>query len=450
MLLHSPSGAGKTSLIQTSVVPAFGSRDFLICATTEPDFAALRVNLPPPIDTSVRNRYVFSVVNGLIGQFTDRERAYTMSVVEAVEEFVQHQPTKRRQLLVLDQLEEVLTIEPGDVEGQTEFFKQLGTALDDSRRWGLLAIREDYMGALDRFRQYLPGQLRSTARLDFLDQEAALRAVQEPARECRVEFEDSAAHMLVNDLRLVRSGYEGEDVPAVKQPYVEPVLLQVVCYSLFARVRKDQGADLRAITVKDVEKFRPFDKSIAKYYRTVIREVAADNRDVERALREWVEHKLISKKRLRRQTRQKPSVNDPDTVLSAMIRRYLIRDDPRPGGPPLWELSHDLLVGPILDDNRAWRAKRLEPWQSLAEEWRASDRDPQYLLEAGDHIAAQSHSRRVEVTENERAFLKASLEAIYAHGRLARLRAQIGVFGALLALSFLVNIVLLLVLWKLS
>ena len=75
MLLHAPSGAGKTSLIQTLVVPAFQARDFLICAGTDvcadddSRFTALRVNLPPPEE--VPNRYVFSVVNGLIGHFTD-------------------------------------------------------------------------------------------------------------------------------------------------------------------------------------------------------------------------------------------------------------------------------------------------------------------------------------------------------------------------------------------
>ena len=91
---------------------------------------------------------------------------------------------------------------PGDIEGQTAFFKQLGEALDDNQRWALLAIREDYMGALDRFRQYLPGQLRATFRLDLLDDKAALRAVQEPARASGVEFEDEAAQMLVDELQL--------------------------------------------------------------------------------------------------------------------------------------------------------------------------------------------------------------------------------------------------------
>jgi hypothetical protein len=47
---------------------------------------------------------------------------------------------------------------------------------------------------------------------------AALRAVQEPALASGVGFDDDAAQMLVNDLRLVYSGYADEDTPTVKSP----------------------------------------------------------------------------------------------------------------------------------------------------------------------------------------------------------------------------------------
>ena len=112
---------------------------------------------------------------------------------------------QQRQLVVIDQLEEALTLDPNDRQGQRELFKQLGTALRRDRRWALLAIREDYLGGLDRYRQFFPNELRTTFRLDFLDEDAALRAIQLPAQEFGVTFTDEAAHQLVSDLRRVRA-----------------------------------------------------------------------------------------------------------------------------------------------------------------------------------------------------------------------------------------------------
>lgn len=464
MLLHSPSGAGKTSLIQTSVVPAFEKRGFLVCATTDtatpagpddgiaaPYFAALRVNLAPPTDTPVGNRYVFSVVNGLIGSHLNPVQYATMTLAEALDEFSRrHGAEGKRQLILVDQLEEILIVDPADLEAKAAFFRELGVALEDDRRWALLAIREDYMGGLDRFQRYLPGQLRSTFRLDLLDTSGAMRAVQEPARKSGVDFNDEAASTLVRDLGRVHSGMTGEAAATVAHPYIEPVLLQVVCYSLFDSFSPYWTDETATITVQNVESFKPFDKSIGTYYETVLGNVVGGKEEDERVLRDWIEHRLITRKRLRRPNRQRPATPRAEDYLGALRDHYLIRDDPRPGGSRMWELSHDMLVGPILENNRAWRARHLELWQCQAEDWRASKQNPQYLLRGDDYSAAPPPARRDELNDTEREFLAASDEVFQAErsaakaaGMLAGLAAQLSWVRGLLAVSLLANVVLL-------
>src|SRR5215218_2344977 len=61
VLLHSPSGAGKTSLIQAALVPRLEQEDFEV-------LPVIRVSLEPPVGTDLGarfNRYVLSALMSL-------------------------------------------------------------------------------------------------------------------------------------------------------------------------------------------------------------------------------------------------------------------------------------------------------------------------------------------------------------------------------------------------
>jgi hypothetical protein len=164
VVLHSPSGAGKTSLVQAAVAPTMERRGFQICAQREP-FSLARVSTPPPEAAMSDNRYVASVVTSLLAHVPDLDRTRAYSISETLDLLATEPQPPEQQLLILDRFEEILTLDPNDFSGQKDFFLQLGKALVNQDRWALIAMREDYMGGLDRFLRYVPGQLRATFRL---------------------------------------------------------------------------------------------------------------------------------------------------------------------------------------------------------------------------------------------------------------------------------------------
>jgi hypothetical protein len=354
-----------------------------------------------------------------------------------------------RQLLVLDQFEEILTLDPTDQAGQRVFFEQLGEALDADNRWAICAMREDYMGGLDRYLRYVPGQFRCTYRLDLLSLGAARQAIQKPAEARGVNFDDEAAKTLIDDLRRVRVQSPERGVTELQGNYVEPVLLQVACDGLWRqledKLEEEQGGRLSAITVSDVVGFGPLDTALARYYGKVVRRAARRDEAEERIIRDWVQDNLLTEAQFRSQTRTEPKVKDPQAVMRYLQRRYLVRDDPRLGAV-WWELTHDRLIDPVVEDNRIWRDRHLSRWQRDAYEWGRSNRDSRLLLGDRAYRAAKSESRHAELTEVERAFLDESAKAVVHESKLREIRSWLGLVQALLAASVVVNVLLFLLL----
>ena len=375
VLLHAPSGAGKTSVIRAGLRPLLEQRRF---RPTVP----LRVNTPPPANGRVHNRYVYSTALGLLGERDPAELAQ-LELEEVVE---QAAATVDGGFLVLvfDQFEEILTIDPTDWEGQAGFFMELGAALANGRVWALFSMREDYMGGLVRYVRFLPGHLQATYRLDFLDRAAAKAAIQLPARDHGVEFTDDAAAELVRRLALVKVQRPDRGVSEIDAPYVQPVQLQVVCRSSGQSVAKKKGDDFGAIDLADVEAYADIPGALRSYYGATVEEVAAKTGVGEGAIRDWFEKQLITEARFRCQTVTGPESGDvdPRVVLEELESAYLIRSDERAN--VFWyELTHDLLVDAIVDDNLAWKRRRLEPWQLAARAW-WDDRDPRQLLRGAE------------------------------------------------------------------
>jgi hypothetical protein len=303
-------------------------------------------------------------------------------------------------------------------------------------------MREDFIGGLDRFLRYIPGQLRTTFRLDLLDIDAARRAITLPAKEHGVDFAEEAATRVIKDLQRVRTG-SADDAGTRRGTYVEPVFVQVVCDSLWRTVH-ERSSNVTEITDKDVEAFGPLDAALAVYYNAVLQEASGGSRNIERQIRDWIEFELLTRDRLRRQTRSGPDVPEPDAVLSVLRKRYLVREDQR-SNVTWWELSHDRMSGPIIDDNEAWR-ETLEPWQRAAYLWSRNHYDERYLVTGQALRAARSsRGRKNHLTDIEREFLMRSERDVDVKKRaLAGATARMNLLSVILAVSLAVNVALVL------
>ena len=129
VLLHSPSGAGKTSLVRAGLLPHLQNENFNV-------LPVVRVNIKPPKEVLHVNRYLLSTLLTLEEAFPAEERLHLDKLATlSLDEYLDQRAPQNDTLLVFDQFEEVLTISPSDREGKQAFFNIVGAALRDKKRW---------------------------------------------------------------------------------------------------------------------------------------------------------------------------------------------------------------------------------------------------------------------------------------------------------------------------
>ena len=205
VLMYSPSGAGKTSLIQAALVPRLLKMKFQVLP-----IARVNLDLRSAVSESVRpNRYMLSTLLSLDETLPEAQRTPAIHLAQLnLHDYLSQRPkqtnTRDIEVMIFDQFEEILTLNPADREAKQEFFRQVGEALESPKRWALFSMREDFVAALDPYVLSVPSRFGNTFRLDLLDQESAYQAIQQPARRLGVDFEEGAALKLLDDLRRVR------------------------------------------------------------------------------------------------------------------------------------------------------------------------------------------------------------------------------------------------------
>ncbi|HET9222789.1 MAG TPA: ATP-binding protein, partial [Roseiflexaceae bacterium] len=462
VLLYSPSGAGKTSLIQAALVPQLREEGFVVLpvirVSAEPPTASaespgLRTELAAASDDSalspqpsVLNRYVLSALLSLEeGLPADRQLPLEQLAGMSLVDYLGHREAELDEgdgiVLLFDQFEEVLTASPTDVDAKHAFFQQLGAALRDRRRWALFSMREDYLAPLDPYLRPIPTRLGTTFRLDLLEEPAARLAMQRPAHLAGVQFGDAAARALTDDLRRVKVQRPDGTLEGQLGPYVEPVQLQVVCYRLWSQLPAD---DLE-IGLDDIAAVGDVDGALTAYYVERVAEIATATGVGERAIRDWFDHQLITEQGIRGQVLQGAdrSAGLDNRAIWPLIDAHLVRGEKRRGAT-WFELAHDRLIEPIRTDNAAWREANLSVLQRQAALWDRQSRPEGLLLRDAELAEAErwaaAHADVLTSVEQEYLETGRNLREVITRARRANRRVRI--LAVVASLAFVVAVAL--------
>lgn len=357
VLLYSPSGAGKTSLINAGLRPELKDGDYHVLPT-----ARVRVTADPVVPG--QNPYTFAAIASM--EQEDDTAQYAGAVTWA-----QYLATKRNQkrytLLVIDQLEEIMTTRQGKPQRGREreaFFIELREALAQNPSLRvLLAFRQESLADIEQQAREL-SEFWSRYQLTTLPRKAAKAAISLPAKRRGVEFEPED---VLDQLVGILCDDEGE--------FVEPMLLQLVCGALWRnltpRTTKISWRDLQLATLKGDGEDRPLraeqmalsfvDSILQDFCEQVVGSASAAYRTpgggsfpVELLNLGCLQ--FISEQDTRTLVRRGKTWTGelPNTVADALARQQFLRVENR--HRECWyELAHDTLIRPVIQ-----RASRVD------------------------------------------------------------------------------------------
>ncbi|MCA9178966.1 MAG: hypothetical protein KDB14_31095 [Planctomycetales bacterium] len=347
VLVHAPSGAGKTSLLNTRVVPQLKEAGCRVLPPTR--FRG------PKLSAQIDNPFMYQALTAWDPTSNAcPNRTLSEFLAERFPDEDEFEPI----VAIFDQFEELFTFYGEAWRKRKDLFCQFRDALDRNRSLRLLLlIREDFTAKLARFAPVLPDRLSIRIELDRLGEQPALDAICGPLERTKRRFAPGVAESLVQTLMRV------EDQEESDSEFVEPVQLQVVCHKLWEDLdeRERAGEEILEITRDALGDATSLTKALGEYYDKCLASAIVGTSVSEGRLRTWFDNYLITPSHTKGVVLQEGEmVGDlPVEIAKSLESHYLLRSEPR-GGHRLFELSHDRFVSAILDSNAKFQRQLVE------------------------------------------------------------------------------------------
>lgn len=346
MVLHAPSGTGKTSLLRAGLMPSLlreGRLPIYVRVYNEPLLALKRALTPPDgapwpeLLTGLSLHEYLGVVCGLLGRQT------------------------HELVLIFDQLEEFFTLTDSATQRQA-FIQALGDCYEDSHlpvRF-LLGLRDDYLADLAEFESRFPNIFHNRLRLPPLTQTEALDSICQPLRQIipPCAYEPGLAEQILLEL--------GSGQAQTPQ-------LQLVCSKLFETLEPGQTL----ITHAQYRVLGSAQAILGDYLRSEVEKLGQNA-----ALARAVLAELVSPENTRRQASaaelieslfQRSDLERLPTVLASLVASRLLQRQ-ETEGQISYELAHDYLLGQVqqwitVEDVQARQAR--EVLRRATQNWRS-------------------------------------------------------------------------------
>lgn len=344
-MLYAASGAGKTSLVNAGVLPLV--QDELEILPT----ARFQAHAPRTAGR-VANVYTQAVLS----KWAEPQHVSAL-VQTTLAEFLADRPRLTQpigpplpRLLVFDQFEELFTTHPTHWPERREFLEQLAEASElhpDLRV--LIVLREDFLSRMLNLADAFYSGLKDRYYLEPLRRQAAELSITSPVRNTNRSFEPAAVNELIRRLMTSRVDIGDSSVVEVEGEFVEPVLLQIVCQTLW----KALPPEVSTISLSDVRTLADVNTSLASFYSDTVRQAADLGLVSEDRIREWVQENLLTHPggtRAAVYAGAETTEGLPNEVVS-VLEGKLLRAEFRAGARWL-EITHDSLLGPIEQSNR--------------------------------------------------------------------------------------------------
>jgi WD40 repeat protein len=372
-ILYGPSGVGKSSVLFAGVVPHLKERND--CAV-----AVFRDWQEKSFTNQLKKTCIAAVT---LSDDADSDSFPSLTLDDLLYQLGE---TSRKSICVIfDQFEEYFFYHPGGPLSDA-FEGELARAInrDEVDVNFLIALREDSVHKLDRFRARIPNLLGNSLRLEQLDKKSAERAITMPLEVYNQRFSThfSIEAELVKEIldqtgaRPLAVSFASEiDTHENREPAargaierIETPFLQLVMERLWEEER-EKSSVLRLITFqrlggakeiarthleRKLEKLEPEERAVCVEFFD--RLVTPSGTKVACRLDDLIQWAGNLAERV------------PDILKHLEEGRILRRIEAASGGPPLYEVFHDVLGGAILE----WRKQYLKE-REIAEATRQAD-----------------------------------------------------------------------------